>query len=66
MFLIIFGLFLRRSFITYDFENKSTFWFLIDNYDFIGGILFGVGLLFAAVFLKEIIQNIYGLICWLS
>lgn len=41
-YFIIFGFILRRRIISYDFTKKSTFWFLFDNFDMIGGFWFGI------------------------
>jgi hypothetical protein len=50
IFLSIFGLWLIKSVISYDFNNKSTFYFLCDNSNVIGGVMLGIGLLIIVVF----------------
>jgi hypothetical protein len=50
IFLSIFGLWLIKSVISYDFNNKSTFYFLWDNSNVIGGVMLGIGLLIIVVF----------------
>ena len=50
IFLIIFGLWLIKRVISYDFNNKSTFYFLWNNSELLGGILVGIGLLIIVVF----------------
>ncbi|MBA9028532.1 hypothetical protein HNP81_003852 [Peribacillus huizhouensis] len=51
LFTIIFGFWLRKRIVSFDFNNKSKFFFLLDNYELIGGFLIGIGLLFIAIFL---------------
>jgi hypothetical protein len=51
LFIIIFGLWLRKRIISYDFSNNSKLLFLLDNYDLIGAVLIGLGLIFIAIFL---------------
>jgi LPXTG-motif cell wall-anchored protein len=51
LFIIIFGFWLRKRVISYDFNKKSKFLFLLDNYDLIGGLLLGLGLLIIVMFL---------------
>ncbi|MBA9028572.1 hypothetical protein HNP81_003892 [Peribacillus huizhouensis] len=50
-FTIIFGFWLRKRIISFDFNSKSKFFFLLDNYELIGGFLIGIGLLFIVIFL---------------
>ncbi|EPD53759.1 hypothetical protein HMPREF1210_00582 [Paenisporosarcina sp. HGH0030] len=49
IFLVIFGIWLMKRVSSYDFKNESTFYFLWNNYDLIGGILVGLGLLIAVI-----------------
>ncbi|WP_078427474.1 hypothetical protein [Alkalihalobacterium alkalinitrilicum] len=51
VFTLIFGLWLKRRTKSFDFNNRSKFYFLFDNYELVGGLLIGVGLLFIAIFL---------------
>ncbi len=51
LFTIIFGFWLRKRIVSFDFNNKSKFFFLLDNYELIGGFLIGIGLLFIVIFL---------------
>jgi hypothetical protein len=51
VFTIIFGLWLKRRAKSFDFKNNSIFYFLFDNYELVGGVLIGIGLLFIAIFL---------------
>lgn len=51
LFTIIFGFWLRKKIVSFDFNNKSKFFFLLDNYELIGGFLIGIGLLFISIFL---------------
>lgn len=51
LFIIIFGFWLRKRVISYDFTNQSKLTFLLDNYDLIGAFLLGLGLIFIAIFL---------------
>ena len=50
IFLMVFGLWLIKRVISYDFNNKSTFHFLWNNSELIGGSLLGIGLLIIVVF----------------
>ncbi|MFC6039010.1 hypothetical protein ACFPYN_06020 [Paenisporosarcina macmurdoensis] len=50
IFLTVFGLWLIKRVISYDFNNKSTFSFLWNNSELIGGSLLGIGLLIIVVF----------------
>lgn len=50
IFLIIFGLWLIKRVKSYDFNNKSTIYFLWNNSDLIGGCLIGIALLIIVVF----------------
>jgi flagellar biogenesis protein FliO len=51
LFMVVFGFWLRKRIMTFDFNKKSKFIFLLDNYDLIGGVLIGIGLLFMVIFL---------------
>jgi hypothetical protein len=51
IFTVIFGLWLIRRAKSFDFNNNSIFYFLFDNYELVGGVLIGIGLLFIAIFL---------------
>lgn len=50
IFLIIFGLWLMKRVKSYDFNNKSTIYFMWNNSDVIGGFLIGIALLIIVVF----------------
>ena len=50
IFLMVFGLWLIKRVISYDFNNKSIFYFLWNNSELIGGTLVGIGLLIIVVF----------------
>lgn len=45
LFTIGFGYWLRRRVTSTDYRNRSTFYFLMDNYELVGGFLIGIGLL---------------------
>ena len=49
IFVTIFGVWLRRRALSYDFKNKSMFLFLLDNMELVGGVLFGLFLLMGAI-----------------
>jgi hypothetical protein len=51
LFIIIFGFWLRKRIISFDFKNRSKFFFFLDNYELICGVLVGIGLLFLVIFL---------------
>ena len=50
IFLTVFGLWLIKRVISYDFNNKIIFSFLWNNSELIGGSLLGIGLLIIVVF----------------
>jgi len=49
VFLVIFGLWLMKRVRSYDFKNKSMFYFLWQNADLVSGVLLGLGLLIAVI-----------------
>jgi hypothetical protein len=49
LYIIIFGYWLRKRIISYDFKNRSTLLFLLDNYELIGAVLIGLGLLLLVI-----------------
>ncbi|KQU20784.1 hypothetical protein ASG65_22865 [Bacillus sp. Leaf13] len=51
LFIGIFGFWLRKRIFSFDFKNKSKLFFLLGNYELIGGVLIGIGLLFIVIFL---------------
>lgn len=51
LFIVIFGFWLRKRILSFDFKNKSKLSFLLDNFELIGGVLIGIGLLFIVIFL---------------
>lgn len=51
LFIGIFGFWLRKRILSFDFKNKSKLFFLLGNYELIGGVLIGIGLLFIVIFL---------------
>jgi len=51
IFIVIFGFWLRKRIHLFDFKNRSKLFFLLDNYELIGGVLIGIGLLLIVIFL---------------
>ncbi|KON69360.1 hypothetical protein AKG34_11730 [Peribacillus butanolivorans] len=51
LFIGIFGFWLRKRILSFDFIYKSKLFFLLGNYELIGGVLIGISLLFIVMFL---------------
>jgi len=51
IFLVIFGPWLKRNFHRFDFSQKfGTLFFILDNYELVGALLIGIGLILIAIF----------------
>ena len=51
IFIVVFGWWLRRRYQRFNFKRKySGVLFILDNYDLVGAVLIGIGLLLLAIF----------------
>ncbi|TGE32858.1 hypothetical protein [Desulfosporosinus sp. Sb-LF] len=50
-FIVFFGWLLRRNYQRFDFKRKySRLFFILDNYELVGAVLIGIGLIMVAIF----------------
>ena len=51
IFIAVFGLWLRRNYQRFDFKRRySRVFFILENYELVGGVLIGMGLFLLAIF----------------